>query len=254
MEPWRTKIAAGDVQAAWDLFIERYRRLILATIRRTVLDSDDAMEVFSEVCADLSIDDLALPLRHDEAGQSKFSTWLVTVVHHRTVDWMRQREGRRRISAPRGLSAIQQWIFQNVFVERRSHVESYELLRQRGFADISFGAFLREIAGTYRAIERTHGSVAAHFFPGPPLVTDEVDFGAEDAIFAAETGSRLAAALEILPADERLAVKLFVIDELPAERVARIVGWPNPKAVYNRVYRSLASLRRELQRLGVDPR
>ena len=36
------KIQAGDPEAAWDLFIERYRRLIFAAIRFHAKDYDDA--------------------------------------------------------------------------------------------------------------------------------------------------------------------------------------------------------------------
>jgi DNA-directed RNA polymerase specialized sigma24 family protein len=61
----------------------------------------------------------------------------------------------------------------------------------------------------------------------------------------------MAVALQSLSADERLAVQLFVVDELPAVEVARIVGWPNAKAVYNRVYRALAQLRLRLEGEGL---
>ena len=52
-----------------------------------------------------------------------------------------------------------------------------------------------------------------------------------------EVAPRLDALLGDLPADERLAVRLFVVEDLPAAEVARVVGWPNAKAVYNRVRR-----------------
>jgi hypothetical protein len=59
---------------------------------------------------------------------ARFTTWLVTIVHHLTIDWLRQRNGRQRVMAPDGLSPLQQQIFQRVFVERRSHSEAYELV------------------------------------------------------------------------------------------------------------------------------
>jgi RNA polymerase sigma factor (sigma-70 family) len=62
-----------------------------------------------------------------------------------------------------------------------------------------------------------------------------------------EDGERLAAALSTLPADERLAIQLYVIDELPAAEVARVLGWPSAKTVYNRVGRALKVLRRILR-------
>jgi len=68
MEEWRAKLAAGDSQGAWDAFITRYRRLITGTIRRTVIERDDIAEVFAEICAALSMDDMALLKRHVQEG------------------------------------------------------------------------------------------------------------------------------------------------------------------------------------------
>jgi DNA-directed RNA polymerase specialized sigma24 family protein len=154
--------------------------------------------------------------------------------------------------APAGLSPEQAKIFKYVFDDRRPHVEAYELIRQRDDPQLTFPDFLKQIAETYRAVERARGKAATHYFVGPPIVSNQTAATAEDALIAAESSERLSSVLEILAEDERLAVQLFVIDELSAERVARVVGWPNAKAVYNRVYRSLAVLRKELERRGVE--
>jgi len=252
VESWREKLVAGNSEGAWDEFITCYRKLILAIIRRSLGDDDDVTDVFAEVCANLSADNLARLQRHDESGGARFSTWLVAVVHHQTIDWVRQREGRRRVRPPPGLSSLQQQIFEHVFDERRSHVEAYELIRQGAPSDITFAAFIREVTNTYRAVERARGKAAMHYFVGPPIISQQIDETPEDAAIAAESQSQLMSVLDILAPDERLAVQLFVVDEVSADRVARIVGWPNPKAVYNRVYRALAELRKELERRGVE--
>ena len=113
MEPWLTPLNAGDSQAAWDLFAERYRRLMLATIRRMVADHDDVMDVFSTVCQALSANDFARLKRYSErsAQSASVATWLVAVVRNLTVDWLRQRDGRRRLSVPSALSPLQQEIY-----------------------------------------------------------------------------------------------------------------------------------------------
>ncbi len=120
MEAWRAKLAGGDSAGAWDLFIARYRRLILAVITRTLGDDDDVADVLSEVCADFSRNDLEVLARHTDSGKATFSTWLVAVVHHRAIDWVRHRDGRRRVTAPAGLSDMQQQIFNRVVCERHS--------------------------------------------------------------------------------------------------------------------------------------
>jgi RNA polymerase sigma factor (sigma-70 family) len=67
----------------------------------------------------------------------------------------------------------------------------------------------------------------------------------------AEQQTLLARALEALPPDDRLAVQLYVVDEMPAEQVARALGYPSAKTVYNRVYRALAAIRASLEQAGI---
>ncbi len=63
----------------------------------------------------------------------------------------------------------------------------------------------------------------------------------------------MAALLGTQPADVRLAVELFVVDGMGAADVARLVGWPDAKTVYNRVSRALKSLRSRLEQEGIGP-
>lgn len=253
MEMWRAKLAAGDSEGAWKHFIARYERLILAVIRRTMGDDDESEDVFAEVCASLSADRLARLSRHDDSGKARFSTWLVTVVHHQTVDWVRHRDGRRRVSAPAQLTRLQQQIFDRIVDERRSHVEAYELLSQHDRAGLSFPAFMREVAATFEALQQASGRGVAHYFPGPPPPIEEPPPLPLESVEASDSAARLASAMETLRPDERLAIQLFVVDEVDAVTVARIVGWPNAKAVYNRVHRALTRLRGQAESLGLEP-
>ena len=207
MESWRAKLAEGDAQAAWDLFITRYRRLILATIRRSLLEDDDVVELFAEICATLGIDDLARLRLHEESPERQFSTWLVTVVHHHCIDWLRKRDGRRRVRTPTGLSPVRQEIFQRVFVDRRSHVEAYELLRDGSAAGLSFGAFLREVRETYRATERSRGKAATYYLAGPPASFEQPELNADDAMMDLSTW--LSAARWITASGRKSANRFF---------------------------------------------
>jgi RNA polymerase sigma factor (sigma-70 family) len=246
----------GETEAAWALFSERYRPLILATIRRAVHEHDSVLDVFAHVCQALAADDLARLKRFNEkaAPAARFSTWLVTVVHHQTIDWLRQQDGRRRLSVPAELSPLQQKIFQHVFGDRRSHAEAYELLCAGGHCALPYGAFLREVAETYRVVERTRGKrgVMRYLVPAQPL-TAESAANPHDQFSAFQLAEEMTAALDTLPADERFALQLFVVDGVSAAEVARLVGWPNAKAVYNRTYRTLAALRARLVRQGIGP-
>ncbi len=251
-EPWIALLEAGDPERAWDLFIERYRRLIFGAIRRYTAESDDVMDVFARVCEVLRENDFARLRRcaaRWEPGRP-LSTFLYTVVHNITVDWFRHRDGRTRLSTvAAALPPLQQRIFEYVFVDGRSHVEAYELLRSRDAPDLAFGDFLGELSGTYRAVRRSpRGQITSHLAQPPPAPPD----APPDPTVAAEQRLLLARALEALPADDRLAVQLYVVDEMPADQVARVLGYPNAKTVYNRVYRALGAIRNQLAQAGIQ--
>ena len=55
-----------------------------------------------------------------------------------------------------------------------------------------------------------------------------------------------------LSAQDRVALELHIVEELPAEQIARVLGLPNAKAVYNRVHRALAVLRARLALGGLQ--
>ena len=253
VEPWIAPLEAGDPEAAWDLFIERYRRLIFGAIRHYTTEPDDVMDVFAGVCEALREDDFArlrrCAARADPARP--LSTWLVVVVHNLTIDWFRHRAGRPRLNAlAAALPPLRRRIFEYVFLEQRSHVEAYELLRSHDGASVSYGEFLRELSATYRAATAgRRGRLVAELAIPPP--TASADSPGKDPAVLAEQQAIIRAALESLSPDDRLAVQLYVVDEMPAEQVARALGYPNVKTVYNRVYRALAAIRARLARVGI---
>ena len=82
---------------------------------------------------------------------------------------------------------------------------------------------------------------------GPPPVETETPSAPIDA----DVGEAVQDALSSLDPADRVAVELYLVEELPAETVAKMLGLLNSKAVYNRVYRALAVLRAQLERAGV---
>src|SRR2546427_273123 len=213
------------------------------------------MAVFARVCEALRADGLGRLRRYaersDASHTARFSTWLVTVVRNLIIDWFRQRDGRKQLSAAaQALPPLQRRICEHVFLDGRSYVEAYELLVSRDHTPMTFGRFLRELAATYRALAHGRRGFLATDLAGPVAMSPD-DLPDSDATVEPEADARLVEALRALPADEQAAVQLFVIEEVPAANVARMVGWPNAKAVYNRVYRALATIRATLDRQGI---
>src|SRR3989440_11685299 len=154
MEDWVVELQGGRPDAAWDRFLERYRRLVFAAIRHYAQDYDDVMDIFARVCEALREDDLARLRCYAEqpSHTARFSTWLVTVVRHLTIDWFRHRDGRRRLSAlAEGLPPLRRRIFEHVFLDGRSHIEAYELMHAREAPTLTFREFLSELRATYHA-------------------------------------------------------------------------------------------------------
>jgi RNA polymerase sigma factor (sigma-70 family) len=252
MEEWVVALDRGAPDEAWDLCLARYRRVIFAAIRHYVRDEDDVMDVFARVCESLRADDLRR-LRawaSETAHRARFSTWLVTVVRHLAVDWYREQHGRRRISAlEQALPPLQRLIFEQVFLRRRSHAEAYEVIRAGTEPALGFREFLVALRETYRAAaagRRTHA--IAEMAPGlePPD-------GESEPQWSVTHGRQLTEAMASLAPEDRLLLQFYLIDELPAREVARMLGMPNAKAVYNRTYRLLADLRVDLERRGFTP-
>lgn len=256
MADWRSELQRGAPETAWDLFISRYRRLIFAAIRHYAQDYDDVMDVFARVCEALREDNLRrLRTWHEQpAHRARFSTWLVAVVRNLTVDWFRHRDGRRRLGAlAQHLPPLRQQIFEHVFLGNRSHVEAYELICSRDPPGPSFRQFLIELRATYKDVgDGKRGRLLRELSPlPPPPATPREESDPFALVEAPERREWLDRALSELPHEDRLAVEFYVVEELPAADIARILGLPNAKAVYNRVYRALDALKLNLSRVGI---
>lgn len=252
MDDWMEELRRGNSDAGWDLFIARHRRLIFAAIHHYVRDPDDAADIFARVCEALREDDLRRLRQYSEKPHhtARFSTWLVTVVRNLTVDWLRHRDGRRHLSVlADGLPPLQRRIFELVYLERRHHVEAYEVIRSAMGSELTFGQFLAEVRAMRRAVTAGHhGNILRAVggqSTGAPTVQRPI---------TGETAERRAVlddAVASLDTGDRQAVDLYVIDHRPAATVAAMLGLPNAKAVYNRVYRALGVLKARLEKAGI---
>lgn len=245
-EAWARRLASGDGEGAWKEFLERHRRLIFATIGRLVPDREEQMDAFALVCEKLREDDFRRLRRFDFDGPALFSTWLVTVIRNLVIDWYRRTRGRSRLDgALVELSEPHRAIFHQLAVRGLSYVEAYESLKAAGGFGGGFGAFLRAVRELYGEVEARAGVLARELIgtdpsfelSDGPVIPDESRIHHREAV----------AALQSLPPDVRAALLLFVVEDVPAEQVAIIVGWQNRKAVYNRVYRALKQLRLQLE-------
>jgi RNA polymerase sigma factor (sigma-70 family) len=252
METWQARLERGDTDGAWTAFDRAYQRLIHTVIRRLETHPDQVDEVRSEVTAALAADRLARLRRYssDDPSGATLSSWLVVVVRRLVIDWLRRERGRHRNDVPTDLEGWQRAMYIARCLERLSVAESFERLRGQRNEDLDFPLFLREL----RTLARSHP--CPEFRPARDAVTVPVPFdlavSVADPGEAVDLSRRLGVLLAEEPADLRLAIQLFVVDELPASEVSRVVGWPDAKAVYNRVGRALHRMRETLMRAGIE--
>lgn len=266
-EHWLVKLRQGETEAAWDLLIDRYHRLISATVRHFVEGYDDAMDIFAYICESLRADDLARLRKYAALPERRvrFSTWLVAVVRNLVIDWFRQQTGRKRLSKlVRELPPAQREAFEKVYVMGLSPAEAYELTRTQSGGEHSFGEFLNELASAQRALEsRRPGVLLSELggnrrrrLVGELMAMQKAEIASpselpDQRLLRDELLNRVGPALKALTPQARLALQLYVVEGVPAEEVARLLEWKSAKTVYNRVYRSLAALRDHLKREGL---
>ena len=251
MDEWVGELRAGKFDRAWDLFVSQYRRLLFAAIRHHLKDHDDVMDVFARVCEALREEDMRRLRSYVSQTNhpARFTTWLVTVVRNLTIDWLRQQHGRWRPAAILDeLSPIRRRIFELVFVARHTHLEAYGLICAADPPGPRFGEFLAEVRATYHAAsEEPRGRLFREVFPGQ-LEPDAEAVTSKD---GSDARHWLETALATLDTLDRVAIQLYIVDELPAADIARVLGLPNAKAVYNRVYRGLELMRSTLDKAGI---
>lgn len=116
---------------AWLQFDQRFRGVLLATGLRLGLSEADA--------ADAAQETMLQALRDYQAGkydrgQGRFSSWIISIAHHRIVDLIRARKGVRPLDTGVGeaLPPDEQQVAQafDLALERRAFEEAWEDVRE----------------------------------------------------------------------------------------------------------------------------
>jgi DNA-directed RNA polymerase specialized sigma24 family protein len=171
---------------------------------------------------------------------------LVTVVRNTAIDWYRRNSDRSRLA--RRLAVLgepQRQIFGLIAIQGLSYVEAFEIMKSRGDYGGTFGEFLKEVRELHESVRHSSPGLVRDLVginPFEGLAQDNIN-PTSDVLADCSLVTRC---LSTMPLDVQTATLLFVVDGVAAGEVARIVGWPNAKAVYNRVYRALAAIREQL--------
>lgn len=259
------ELLVADPARGWRAFVEQYTPSLLATIEQAgVRDRDEAMEVYVHVCEHLAAHDCARLRRHDPA-KGTLAAWLVTVVRHVLVDWVRAERGRKRLfGAVRALDRVDREVFEHFYWRERGPAEIAERVRDDRGRPIGlpavFDAFDRiEHALTPRhRIELLSNAMRAREpLPlegeGGALALDPPDEepDPEERLRARQVRQALTDALAELPSEDALIVWLRYCDGLSRTQIVRALHLD--QLTSERIRGIVDRIRASLERRGVGP-
>lgn len=207
--------ARGDAErdAAWDLFVARYSRLLLVIAREPGGTHDDVMDRYTVTLSRLRDDDFRRLRVWAADRRSAITTWLAVIARRAGLDEIRRRYG--RYARDTGDSS-----------------DTAEIRRQRRrLADLLTDDLLPELTSS-DALGTTD--------------TPELE------LRHAELMHRLDLCVGELAPEDQLLLVLRFRDGRTADDIARMVGWPSAFHVYRRLTRLATQLRENLRRHGVE--
>jgi RNA polymerase sigma factor (sigma-70 family) len=250
----RLSSARGD--AAWNEFLSGYSSVIVHVIRRCGVAHDRADDCFLEVCEALADDGFRRLRSFRPDGPASFRTWLMAVVANLCIDW--NRRGRGRVRSFRSVSRLpdlERQVYRCIFERRMSRTQCFHALLPRfpgltesGVAEINARLFrLLTPQQRWQLTVRTP-SMTPVSFPVSPEDDDpawqlaQPGPGPEELAEDSQQQRRLQQALAVLPAEQRLLLRLRYEQNLSLAEVARLTGQPDPFRANRRIRAALDAL------------
>jgi RNA polymerase sigma factor (sigma-70 family) len=216
--------------------------------RRYRLSEADRDDLASMVRLKLVDDGYAVVRRFE--GRSTFRSYLVVVVQRVLLDWRAARWGKWRPSAiARRLGGLAMRLESLLYRDGRGLGEAIEVLRHEGMPepDDELAALASRLPVRVRSREVPEEEAVATAAPGG---ADDVALDHEAADTAARAEAVIVSAVEELPLEDRVVLKMHFLDGCRLSDVARALQVPQ-KPLYKKVERSLGHLRRRLEETGL---
>ncbi len=261
----RTGPVARDADAAWAAFLAEQAPLILQVVRLFERDADEVQDGFLFVCERLRRDDLRRIREFREEGPASFETWLRAVVRRLCLDWRRHRDGRFRLPrAVARLPDLDQEVFRALHLRGLSENEAFHTLKalwpaltRDGLAEAA-RRVARAVDGRFSWLLLVRRPRLLSISSAPPgadpagaeagLVDPQA--GPEADAEEHERSAALEACLALLPARDRLLVRLRFEQELSLEQVAKLAGLTGPSQVERQLKAALDALRAAMAARG----
>jgi len=225
-------------------------------IRRCGIKADRADECFLDICEALSNDGFRRLRSFRPDGPASFRTWLMAVVANLCIDRNRREQGRiRSFRSVSRLPELERQVYRCIFERRMSRAQCFHALSPRfpgltesGVAEINARLFsLLTPQQRWQLTVRTP-SMTPVSFPVSPEDDDpawqlaQPGPGPEELAEDSQQQRRLQQALAVLPAEQRLLLRLRYEQNLSLAEVARLTGQPDPFRANRRIRAALDAL------------
>jgi len=261
-----SRILSGDAEA-WAIFCNVYSPVIESSIRRYVKDAETRRDLYASLLEKLKQSKLK-----SFAGRCTLAGWLFAVVRNHCRDYYRSDNGVRYIMGMlKRLRPEERRFFTLYYIQGLSLHDAYESMRAETGGKVGYvemneydESIRRKIAkkklaklterllrpdARYRgesgaAAESESRDLQAALLPSPENVADSMQIK--------ETMERLHKAVQRLPHQDQLILRLRFEDRLTARKIGEILDLGNEKYVYKRLEKLLGELRRMLSESGIS--
>ncbi|NNE07587.1 MAG: hypothetical protein HKN20_03385 [Gemmatimonadetes bacterium] len=249
-------------EEAWDQFLDEYTNLIFSVAAKFRRDEDGRVDLYLHICEKLHENGMRRLLKFDPdrtAGSCKLSTWLVTVSRNLCIDFIRGKQGRKRLNEPiKKLPEREQLVFKYCYWEGMSFAEAYETLRTRHGMETSFGE-VHDAVRTINGVLTSHNlwnlahdlmrmvpalSLDAPVSPdgeGRPLELPADAPGPDEEAAAREVEIAFRETLASLEPQSKLILKSYYMMQLSVKEIAETVQKPE-----HTIYRELKRVTGEI--------
>ena len=262
-----------DPDRAWDSFLERFNKLIMAVIRKLVSDHDETMEIYAHVLENLKKDNYKkLTSFFDQRRDYGFESWIAVVARNCCFDWFRREKGRRRLlKCIKALPSVDQWIFRYIYWQGLSRDVTHQLLTTKHIYKLSYEEMCAHLENINRILHQQTKWNIRHNWQDvlPPISVDSDEQGGEQVIshhdsekatpspekqlIARDSAQKLQEILSTLPIQEQLIIQLRFYKDLTLEEIARVLKMKNLWQVRRKLQKALKSLQKKLRERGIGP-
>ncbi len=253
---------AVEPKQAWQIFTGKYSELVFSTLQRLGFDYDEAMDRFVYIFEKLSEQNFRRLRTIRHAGSyGEITPWLVTVVQHLSISWLRSVDGRKRIfKSIANLSKHDQRVFElyywkgclpSIIVEQMNQegtaIELAEVLGslERIFSLISEKKRWRLVSNLLKtsrkvSLDAVDSDLGFSWQPVDPASTPE------EGSIENEARARMQHALQTLAPEEQLMVQLRYMEGSSLKQLS-VIFRTTEKVIQERMRSALHVMRQKLE-------